>query len=76
MTANQIARKLEQLEKQMVPPDGPIIPDITIWFVEAKDGRPTGRVLRPRYSGGRLVGQEEIMVPVEELLGKPRGENH
>jgi hypothetical protein len=56
------------------PPD---VPSIEIWFVQSDgNGRPTGRVLRPRYSGGRLVGQEEIMVPLEELLRDPRGGNH
>jgi hypothetical protein len=48
-------------------------PDFVIWFVEAEEGRPTGRVTCARHSGGRLIAEWEITVPVEELLArKPR----
>jgi hypothetical protein len=72
MTASQITRRLEILEGQIVRPDVST-PDFVIWFVEAEEGRPTGRVTCARHSGGRLIEEEEITVPVEELLArKPR----
>jgi hypothetical protein len=53
----------------MVPRDVPI-PNFVILYVEAEDGRPTGRVKRVRHSGGRLIEEEEITMPVEEILAR------
>jgi hypothetical protein len=46
--------------------------DWVILYVESINAAPTGRCTRVRYSGGRKISEEKIMVPVEELLGKPR----
>ena len=71
MTVNQIARKLEQLEARMALPE-PMKFDWVILYVEAENARPTGRCTRVRYRGGQKISEEEIVVPVEELLAKPR----
>jgi hypothetical protein len=46
--------------------------DWVILYVEAENARPTGRCTRVRYRGGQKISEEEIVVPVEELLAKPR----
>jgi hypothetical protein len=53
----------------MVPPDVPI-PDITLLFVEARDGRPTGHCTRVKYIGGKKVSEEELELPVDQLLAR------
>jgi hypothetical protein len=68
MTTTQILHKLEQLEERMGARELPQYIFI-IDYVESCEGTPTGRVTRVRYGGGgQILSEEEIEVPVEELL--------
>ena len=60
---NQTIRRLEQLEAQMGARDDVTRFRITIDYVEASDGAPTGRVTRVRYdSGGEVIDQQELFI--------------
>jgi hypothetical protein len=36
-------------------------------YVQSDNGSPTGQVKRVRYSGGQILSEEELAIPVEEL---------
>jgi hypothetical protein len=48
------------------------IPNITLLFVEARDGKPTGRCKRVKYIGGKKVSEEELELPIQELIERGR----
>jgi hypothetical protein len=43
-------------------------------YVQSDNGSPTGQVKRVRYSGGQILSEEEIELPIDELIltGRPR----
>jgi hypothetical protein len=57
----------------MAPPE-PMKFDWVLLFVESINAAPTGRVTRVRYSGGQKISEEEITMPVEQLIGKKQRE--
>jgi len=63
---SQTLRRLEKIEELVTPREVPF-PRFTILYVEAADGRPTGRVIRVRHSGDQII-EEELTMPVEELM--------
>jgi hypothetical protein len=72
----QILRRLEQLEESMAPPEDKNIREIVIDFVDAADGRPTGKVTRCRYHNRELIFEKEFYVdPAVLRHEKAPGEN-
>jgi hypothetical protein len=63
---SQILSRLEKIEALMAPREVRF-PRFTILYVDAADGRPTGRVTRVRHSGDQII-EEELTMPVEELI--------
>jgi hypothetical protein len=69
---NQILPRPEQLETSIGTRDDVPRFNITYDYVEAADGRPTGRATRIRYIGGREVSQEEMFVDLATLRSPGR----
>ena len=71
-----ILRRLEALEKRMDTRDNVPRFNITIDYVEAADGAPTGRVRRVRYSVSEVISEEELLLDPQTLRnGKSSGRN-
>jgi hypothetical protein len=64
---SQIAHRLQKLETLMAPREAVPNPKITLVFVEAADGKPTGRVTYVTYGEHGIESKEEGFVPPEEL---------
>jgi hypothetical protein len=64
---SQIAHRLQKLETLMAPHEAVPKPKIALVFVEAADGKPTGKVTYVTYGEHGIESKEEGFVQPEEL---------